>query len=136
MNAKPLTLWLKTCEPERAEATLQYFFTFLKDYFGLPEDMRLVVEKGGSKVLEGEVRDRTVYLYVGVCSDKAMEVLVHEAVDYLLVSLCKALRIAREEGVPEYEAYRIKEAVVEVLVKALVSGDIKRALETRSFPIF
>lgn len=93
----------------------------LQGKLGLSLGLKVVWMPNAEKGLEGEVRNGTIYIYEGD-GDKALQVLRHEFIDYLitskivepLVGLVNALIKSREA-----EIYREKERLVEMLLTLL-----------------
>jgi len=106
----------KKIRSQQLEAELEW----LKIFFGLGLELKVVWKPGLDGTLSGEVKNNLIYVYE-VDEEKAVDTLQHEFLDYCLSQAIepykevtnKLIRMINEE------AYRKKERVVEALVKLL-----------------
>lgn len=100
----------------RLEAELEW----LKTFFGLGLELKVVWKPSPDGTLSGEVKDDLIYVYE-VDEEKAVDTLKHEFLDYCLSQAIEPYKEVTNRLIRmiNEDAYRKKERIVEALVKLL-----------------
>jgi hypothetical protein len=94
---------------ESIEAKLKEELSRLQDLFELGRDLKVVFRRSGD--CRGEVKGRTVLVYADSL-EKALHILKHEFVEYVLMLYLVYPHLSRSE-----DAYEFRELVVEKVAK-------------------
>jgi len=101
---------------QRLEAELEW----LKRFFGLGLELKVVWKPSPDGALSGEVKNNLIYVYE-VDEEKAVGTLRHEFLDYCLSQAIEPYKEVTNRLIRmiNEDAYRRKERIVEALVKLL-----------------
>lgn len=104
----------------RTQAGLKMELERLKHLSGLGLDLKVVWEPSQDKLLSGEIRGGSIFIYE-VSLKKAVEILRHEFLDYCVSKAIEPYRMTTNNLIRSIneDAYRQKERVVEALIKIL-----------------
>jgi hypothetical protein len=108
---------------EPIEARLKEELSRLQDLFELGRDLKVVFRRSGD--CRGEVKGRTVLVYADSL-DKALHILKHEFVEYVLMLYLVYPHLSRPE-----DAYELRELVVEKVAKLAGQGSASSLCTSR-----